>query len=100
MSRGWESKSVESQQADQPEAPLSGAEKTAKAAEVRGNMASDAERKRLRQALEMPRRWRTRWRILRRGWRSWGGRCTCRAIVRQLELKLPAAQVRDLQVKL
>lgn len=55
MSRGWESKSVESQQADQAEAPLSGAEKNARAAEVRGNIALDAERKRQRQALEMQR---------------------------------------------
>jgi hypothetical protein len=55
MSRGWESKSVESQQADQQEAPLTAAQKNANVVEMRGNMAADAERKRLRQALEMQR---------------------------------------------
>ncbi len=55
MSRGWESKSVESQQADQPDAPLTAAEKNAKVVETRGNMALDAERKRQRQTLELQR---------------------------------------------
>ena len=49
MSRGWESKSVESQQADTnsvtPIAPPA----------ARGNMAADAELKRRRQALELQR---------------------------------------------
>ncbi len=55
MSRGWESKSVESQQTEPLEVPLTAAEKNANAVERRGNMASDAERKRQRQALEMQR---------------------------------------------
>lgn len=52
MSRGWESKSVESQQA---EVPLTAAEKNAKVVADRGNMALDADRRRQRQALEMQR---------------------------------------------
>ncbi len=55
MSRGWESKSIESQQAEANEAPLTAAEKNAKVVEARGNMAADADRKRQRQALEMQR---------------------------------------------
>ena len=54
MSRGWESKSIESQQAEANEAPLTAAEKNANV-EARGNMAADADRKRQRQALEMQR---------------------------------------------
>ena len=54
MSRGWESKSVESQQAEAG-AFAPGVSKAAAAAEVRGNIAADAERKRQRQALELQR---------------------------------------------
>lgn len=53
MSRGWESKSVESQQSDA--APLTPAQTNAKLVETRGNMAADAERKRKLQALELQR---------------------------------------------
>lgn len=55
MSRGWESKSIESQQAEPLETPLTPAEKNANAATTRGNMASDADRKRQRQTLELQR---------------------------------------------
>ena len=55
MSRGWESKSVESQQESVPDGGQSGAEKNTTASEVRSNVAADAERKRLRQALELQR---------------------------------------------
>ncbi len=48
MSRGWESKSVESQQASQQEAAAS-------KVEARANTAADAEIKRKRQALELQR---------------------------------------------
>lgn len=50
MSRGWESKSVESQQADTNSAVTPIAPPAA-----RGNMAADAELKRRRQALELQR---------------------------------------------
>ncbi len=52
MAQGWESKSVESQQADHADTPQ---QKSVKAAEVRGNIAADAEQKRKRQALELQR---------------------------------------------
>jgi hypothetical protein len=59
MSRGWESKSVESQQAETfvtPDAaPASPAQHKANIVEMRGNIAADAERKRQRQALELQR---------------------------------------------
>ncbi len=55
MSRGWESKSVESQQTEPIETPLTAAEKNANATATKGNMAADADRKRRRQALEMQR---------------------------------------------
>ena len=55
MSKGWESKSVESQQADAAEKPITGAQKAANVVEMRGNIAADAERKRRRQALELQR---------------------------------------------
>jgi hypothetical protein len=60
MSRGWESKSVESQQASQEaatEAGVSATTSTQKASvvEMRGNIAADAELKRQRQALELQR---------------------------------------------
>jgi hypothetical protein len=57
MSRGWESKSVESQQASHQteEAPITPAQANAKAVELRGNIAADAERKRKMQALELQR---------------------------------------------
>lgn len=61
MSRGWESKSVESQQASQQasqEAEQAGTPSqstAAKASEIRGNVAADAEQKRRRQALELQR---------------------------------------------
>ncbi len=52
MAQGWESKSVESQQADHAETPQ---QKSARAAEVRGNIAADADQKRKRQGLELQR---------------------------------------------
>ena len=59
MSRGWESKSVESQQAEPisiPDAaPITPAQHKANVVEMRGNNAADAERKRQRQALELQR---------------------------------------------
>jgi hypothetical protein len=55
MSRGWESKSVESQQAEPVEVPLTPAQNKANVVAIRGNMAADAERKRTRQALELQR---------------------------------------------
>ena len=60
MSRGWESKSVESQQASQEaaktETPASqAASQRASVVEMKGNIAADAERKRQRQALELQR---------------------------------------------
>ena len=55
MSKGWESKSVESQQAEAAEKQATGAQKAANVVEMRGNLAADAERKRLRQALELQR---------------------------------------------
>jgi hypothetical protein len=57
MSRGWESKSVEAQQAGQPEppAPITPAQHKANVVEMRGNIAADAELKRKRQALELQR---------------------------------------------
>jgi hypothetical protein len=54
MSRGWESKSVESQQASQEAAQTTQATKSS-VAEIRGNIAADAEMKRRRQALELQR---------------------------------------------
>ena len=55
MSKGWESKSVESQQAAAAEQPSTPAQKAANVVEMRGNVAADAERKRRRQALELQR---------------------------------------------
>jgi hypothetical protein len=55
MSKGWESKSVESQQAEAAEKPVTAAQKAANVVEMRGNIAADAERKRRRQALELQR---------------------------------------------
>jgi len=52
MSRGWESKSVESQQSD---AAVTPAQHKANVVEMKGNIAADAERKRRRQALELQR---------------------------------------------
>jgi hypothetical protein len=54
MASGWESKSVESQQADHNQAATP-AEKAAAALTVRGNMAADAEHKRKLQALHLQR---------------------------------------------
>lgn len=51
MSRGWESKSVESQQAEK----VASAEPAAAGAEQRSNIAADAESRRRRQALELQR---------------------------------------------
>jgi hypothetical protein len=61
MSHGWESKSVESQQASQEAAQITETGSAAPAAtktgvvEIRGNIAADAEMKRRRQALELQR---------------------------------------------
>jgi hypothetical protein len=55
MSKGWESKSVESQQAEAAEKPVTAAQKAANVVEMRGNIAADAERKRRRQELELQR---------------------------------------------
>ena len=55
MSRGWESKSVESQQAEPIDTPATPAQAKANLLEMRGNTAADAERKRRRQALELQR---------------------------------------------
>jgi hypothetical protein len=59
MSRGWESKSVESQQASQQAEAADGkptsAQVEAKRVELRANTAADAETKRKRQALELQR---------------------------------------------
>jgi hypothetical protein len=55
MSKGWESKSVESQQAEAAEKPVTAAQKAANVVEMRGNVAADAERKRRRQELELQR---------------------------------------------
>jgi hypothetical protein len=59
MSRGWESKSVESQQASQQaeasEAKPTPAQAKANLVEMRGNIAADAERKRQVQALQLQR---------------------------------------------
>ena len=55
MSKGWESKSVESQQSEAAEKPVTAAQKAANVVEIRGNIAADAERKRRRQALELQR---------------------------------------------
>jgi len=55
MSKGWESKSVESQQAEAAEKPPTPAQKAANVVEIRGNIAADAERKRRRQSLELQR---------------------------------------------
>ena len=54
MSRGWESKSVESQKASQEAATTASTQKGS-VVEMRGNTAADAERKRQRQALELQR---------------------------------------------
>jgi hypothetical protein len=51
MANGWESKSVESQQAE----PITPEQHNAKVVEIRGNIAADAELKRKRQALELQR---------------------------------------------
>jgi chromosome segregation ATPase len=57
MSRGWESKSVESQQASQEAAQASETVPEARnsVVEIRGNIAAHAELKRRRQALELQR---------------------------------------------
>jgi hypothetical protein len=55
MSKGWESKSVESQQAEAEEKPATPAQKAANVVTMRGNIAADAERKRRRQELELQR---------------------------------------------
>ena len=60
MSRGWESKSVESQQASQEAATnetaaQAAASQRASVVAMKGNLALDAERKRQRQALELQR---------------------------------------------
>ena len=55
MAQGWESKSVESQQAEPFEAPPTPAQNAAAATKLRGNIAADAEQKRRRQALELQR---------------------------------------------
>ncbi len=56
MSRGWESKSVESQQAEQEALPPASTNGTTKAAPAtRGNIAADAEQKRRIQALQLQR---------------------------------------------
>jgi hypothetical protein len=55
MSRGWESKSVESQQASQEAAKEVTPAAKASVVEIRGNIAADAELKRQRQALELQR---------------------------------------------
>ncbi len=56
MSRGWESKSVESQQAEQEASPPASTNGTTKAAPaMRGNIAADAEQKRRIQALQLQR---------------------------------------------
>ena len=55
MSRGWESKSVESQQAAASESLPTSAQKAANVVAMRGNIAADAELKRKRQALELQR---------------------------------------------
>jgi len=55
MSRGWESKSVESQQAGHSDAPTTPAQHKANVVAMKGNIAADAERKRKRQALELQR---------------------------------------------
>ena len=55
MSKGWESKSVESQQAEAAEKPSTPAQKAANVVAMRGNIAADAERKRRRQELELQR---------------------------------------------
>ncbi len=55
MAQGWESKSVESQQAEPFEASPTPAQKSAAATTLRGNIAADAEQKRRRQALELQR---------------------------------------------
>jgi hypothetical protein len=59
MSRGWESKQVESQQASQQaetsDGKVTAAQVKANVVEMRGNTAADAERKRQMQALELQR---------------------------------------------
>ena len=55
MSRGWESKSVESQQAEPLEVPITPAQHKANVVAMKGNIAADAERKRQRQSLELQR---------------------------------------------
>ena len=55
MSRGWESKSVESQQAEPFETTPVKSATNAQAGAVRNNSAGDAEQKRRRQALELQR---------------------------------------------
>ncbi len=55
MSRGWESKSIESQQAEPIEVPVTPAQHKANVVEMKGNIAADAERKRRRQSLELQR---------------------------------------------
>ena len=58
MSRGWESKMIESQQASHEASenpPDSGTVKAQRAAEIKGNLAADAELRRQRQALELQR---------------------------------------------
>jgi hypothetical protein len=55
MSRGWESKSVESQQASQEAAKGAASTPKGSVVEIRGNVAADAELKRQRQALELQR---------------------------------------------
>jgi hypothetical protein len=55
MSKGWESKSVESQQAEAGDTPATPAQKAANVVTMRGNTAADAERKRRRQELELQR---------------------------------------------
>ena len=60
MSRGWESKSVESQQSSQEAAQAesgtpTAAQQRASVVEMKGNIAADAERKRKLQALQLQR---------------------------------------------
>jgi len=55
MARGWESKSVESQQGGPGETPVTPAQHKANVVAMKGNIAADAERKRTRQALELQR---------------------------------------------
>ena len=54
MSRGWESKSVESQQSEQPDVAVAAQPKSQPPQQV-GNIAAGADEKRRRQALELQR---------------------------------------------